>query len=346
MTAVEIVNGCGIEGTEEVQGLVAALMELGFETFQSSGSEPANGAVRVRVVPDSLATPVACQQVPLRGAETLLERVLRSLPLSFERLPLVVEGESKVIRRWTERIVVERFKPTIYSYTMNRYGEVEGTDTIRLKFTAALFRLLAHREFQSPYRPQSAFLAEIESPQGPLIVQRLVDTCNLETRIKRYHVGSPLHRYLYAERYESTQSAGTIRRWSRFNSPVVCFDWRHPLYDDEGRRLADEPLSDDYAGVWMYDVGHAKEMARQLFLWMEELFAKADLLLIDLCVFIDRHGRLIYGEVSPDCMRVRQGLGDPAAAESLDKDLWRSGGTPEQVRSRYQALYEKIFPAT
>jgi phosphoribosylaminoimidazole-succinocarboxamide synthase len=262
----------------------------------------------------------------------------------FEALPLLVEGESKIVRKWTEKVVVIQFKPTVYSFTANRYGEAPGSDIIRLKFTAAVFRLMASTRFNVGAIPQSAFLAEIESPRhGPLLVERKVADCNLEVRIKRYHIGSPVHRYRYTERYQSAQNNGPITRWSRLDFPVVCFDWRHPLFDEDDNRLADEPLSDDYAALWMYDVGYAKEMARQTFIWLERIYEDAGIRLIDMCIFIDQEGRTIYGEISPDCMRVRLDLGDPARAEAADKDLWRSGRTPEALRRRYEELYLRLF---
>jgi phosphoribosylaminoimidazole-succinocarboxamide synthase len=236
-----------------------------------------------------------------------------------------------------------QFKPTVYSYTMNRYGVASQTDQSRVKFTAALFRKMAKLAPRNGIELQSAFLAEIPSPAGPLLAQRKVETSNLEVRIKRYHIGSPLHRYRYTENYPSTQTCGPLKRWSRLDEPVVCFDWRNPLRDEEGNRLADEPISDDYASVWMYNVAHAKELSRQVFLWMEEFFEAAGIRLVDMCLLIDRQGELIYGEVSPDAMRVRMDLGDPASSEAAAKDVWRSGGSADSLRKNYDTIYERIF---
>ncbi|NWJ95826.1 MAG: hypothetical protein HXX20_08600 [Chloroflexi bacterium] len=288
---------------------------------------------------------------------SLLERTLRVIPLDFERLPLLIEGESKQVRLWTDKVVVTRFKPTVYSYTMNRNGEAPGTEVVRLKFSAELFRRMARldtasrtvsrtasRGFQNEVEFTTAFLAERHTPDGPLLVQRKVESSNLEVRVKRYHIGSPLHRYLYAERYPTVQQTGEpLRRWTRLDYPVVCFDWRNPLQDEAGHRLADEPLSDDYAGIWMENVAYAKTLARQTFLWLEELFAKGGVCLVDFCLLIDRTGRIIYGEISPDCMRVRLDLINPARAEEGAKDVWRAGGSPEQLYHHYEELYQRIF---
>ncbi len=319
--------------------LASDLASLGFSTAQSN-SDGAGDCCEIRLVDD--VRPKRNGDVALEGGEKLLERALRELPLDFPTLPLLVEGESKEIRLWTDKTVVMRFKPTVYSYTANRYGEVAGTDELRAKFTAVIFRRMADRAF-GEFAPANAFLAAIESKHGLLIVQKRVRACNLETRIKRYHIGSPVHRYKYTEAYPSAADGAPIARWTRFDSPVVCFDWRHPLMTPTGERLADEPLPDDYAALWMQDVPHAKEIARATFIWLESLFLNAGLRLIDMCLFIDREGRTIYGEISPDCMRVRLELGDPREAEAADKDLWRNGRAPHELRERYEQLYRRLF---
>src|SRR5262249_15058441 len=135
-----------------------------------------------------------------------------------------------------------------------------------------------------------------------------------------------------------------LQRWSRFERPVVCFDWRHPLEDESGNRLADEPVSDDYAAVWIDDVARAKSLARSAFEWIERRFHRVGLQLIDICFFIDRTGTVLYGEISPDCMRVRSHASSDA--EALDKDHWRFGGEPGEVLARYRQLHELVFGRT
>jgi phosphoribosylaminoimidazole-succinocarboxamide synthase len=311
--------------------LVDALIALGFDAaLATRDRSPAPGERVIEI---------------LEGRETdaaRVERVLACVPVDFDALPLLADGDSKEVRLWTERVVLMRFKPTVYSFTTNRYGEVPGTDLVRLRFTTALFRSMARPRAEGGTGHGSAFLGVVEAPGGPLLAERRVDPGNLEIRIKRYHIGSPVHRYRFTERHRSVRGA-PIGRWSRFNEPVVCFDWRHPLRDENGVRLADEPLSDDYARVWMADVDHAKAMSREVFLWMEELFAQAGVRLVDMCLFVDRTGRVIFGEVSPDCMRSQLTLDDPARADSADKDLWRTGKAPELLLARYESLYRRIF---
>lgn len=264
--------------------------------------------------------------------------------IDFDRLPFVNEGESKVVRRFAPGKLAIKLKPTVYSFTHNRYGEVHGTDIVRTFFAAETFARMERAARDGTLDVRTAFLGLEWAEDGPVLLQREMEPCNLEVRVKRYHVGSPLHRYRYAERHRSTLDTGPVRAWTRFPEPVVCFDWRHPLRDEAGQQLADEPISDDYAGLWMCDPGRAKTIARSAFAWLETLFAERELTLVDICFFIDRTGTTLYGEISPDCMRVRFGTGDPELSQPGDKDSWRRGDAPDLVFERYRALYERIFP--
>ncbi len=93
----------------------------------------------------------------------------------------------------------------------------------------------------------------------------------------------------------------------------------------------------------MNDVPIAKALARQVFLHLESLFLASGFVLIDACFFIDKTGKTFFGEISPDCMRVRALGKDPADAASFDKDVWRAGGTSLNVADRYLELYQKLF---
>lgn len=270
---------------------------------------------------------------------SMIEQVLRKISIRFDELPILTVGESKEIRLLTPKISLARLIPSVYSFTQNRCGIAPGTEIIRARFSAEVFRTAAR--YPGPRYLSTAFLGLIESPQGPLLAERVVEPSNVEVRVKRYHIGSPVHRYRFADRHSTAHNGPPLIRWFRFQKPVVCFDWRHPMHDEEGNRLADEPISDDYADVWLDNAVRAKELARDTFEWLEALFARRGLHLIDICFFIDKTGTVIYGEISPDCMRVRNNAEDDS--ESLDKDEWRSGGEATEVLNRYQRLNNIIF---
>jgi len=279
------------------------------------------------------------------SVDFLVEKVINLLPINFDELPLLIEGESKIVKLLNDNIVVEKFKPTVYSYTKNRYGIVGGTEDLRAKFTAEIFRKMnEEKSNENGKKLQNAFLGLIKTSQGFIIAQRKVEPGNLEVRVKRYHIGSPLHRYNYTNKYSKVfGDKCPLKKWDRFEKPIVCFDWRNPLTDDEGNRLSDEPLSDDYASVWMEDVWFAKKLASDTFLWLEQLFYNAGLILVDICFFIDQSGKVIFGEISPDCMRVKEGVLHPKLSDSLAKDLWRNGKNESFLATSYNKLYEIIF---
>jgi phosphoribosylaminoimidazole-succinocarboxamide synthase len=320
---------------ERAAAMIAELGELGFD----ARLEAESGELELGVAGSSQRARVLLD--PASGTD-LLEQAIRAVPLDFDSLPLVVEGDSKVVRAWTPQLVVERLKPTVYSFTHNRYGIAPGTDAVRARFSAEIFRRLeaAADIFQPPVK--TAFVALLEIDDEPLLVQRKVETCNLEVRVKRYHIGSPLHRYLYTDRHPTVGNGEPLLRWSRFERPLVCFDWRHPLADERGERLSDEPLPDDYAALWMEDLASAKEVARQAFCWLEDLFSSIGVILVDICLLIDRSGQVLFGEISPDCMRIRLGQGDPSQARPLDKDVWRNDADPELVAKRYHQIHKLL----
>ena len=57
----------------------------------------------------------------------------------------------------------------------------------------------------------------------------------------------------------------------------------------------------------------------------------------DLCTIIDETGTLVFGEISQDCGRFRH-----ADLSSLDKDVWRSGGSSEDVYRKWELLLAHI----
>ncbi|MBP0625244.1 phosphoribosylaminoimidazolesuccinocarboxamide synthase [Cupriavidus consociatus] len=270
---------------------------------------------------------------------SMLEQVIRGLRFEFDNLPLLCRGESKEIRLLTRGVAVAKLLPTVYSFTENRYGQVEGTEIVRSCFSAMIFREM--KLHPGARHIATAFIGSVQSPFGNLLVERVVDPGNIEVRVKRYHIGSPVHRYKYTERHGTRLGGEPLKRWNRFESPVVCFDWRNPIFSDENERLADEPLPDDYASIWIDDIHNAKRLARQAFEWIEEKFQSRGLQLIDICFFIDRTGTVIFGEISPDCMRVRKVASD--SSEALDKDQWRSGGDPPSILARYRKLTDILF---
>lgn len=268
-------------------------------------------------------------------------------PLDFDALPLVAEGESKIVRYLGGGRVAIRLKPTIYSYTANRYGVIPGTERLRLSATDILCGVIARAGlrhcFHLPLADQGLLVADLllePTPEGyrfapdDVALAHLARIPPIEVIVKAAHVGTPKHRY-YNLAAHPTRDGELIADGEAYPAPIVRFDWRNPLTNPAGERLADEPMPDSLADLWI-DTRRAADLARRAFAALSGYMAGRGLRLLDICFLIDASGERIFSEISPDCMRVT------AAARSLDKDVWRGGGAPEQILRRWATFVELI----
>ncbi|MBN2496286.1 MAG: hypothetical protein JXR96_16960 [Deltaproteobacteria bacterium] len=278
-------------------------------------------------------------------------------PERFASLPLVVEGESKEVRYAGGGKVVIRFKPTIYSFTANRCGVVEGSDVPRLRASRVFAGVLQQAGIPHAYREISDrwVLADlILQPQTQHVSQpfrpvdldaeqlsRLPIAPPIEVIVKRMHSGTSKHRY-FAMAGHPVRQSHPLYAGMRFGpddaypAPIVRFDWRNPIRHPDGRRLADEILPEPVAD-WYIDVERARGTALRVYEALSEFLAERDVVLYDLCLFITEDGETVFGEISQDCGRYRHfDLG------SLDKDVWRAGGSSEHVLEKWQLLAELI----
>lgn len=140
---------------------------------------------------------------------------------------------------------------------------------------------------------------------------------------------------------------------------LIRFDWRNPLKQeasgrkmakqllqefgtvdraltermiDYGSRVADEVLPLQIADLFI-DVKQARTTAFLMAHALEDYLASKDIVFYDMCFFIDESGTLVYGELSQDCGRYRH-----LSMGSLDKDVWRTGGTSESVMEKWALL--------
>lgn len=266
----------------------------------------------------------------------------------FKKLPLVTEGESKEVRYFGDGKVVIRLKPTIYSYTHNRTGVVPGSDRLRLQSIRLLLPILeaagiSHtykavndrwilsdlvlqpktKSCPKPFRPKDMTRSRIKKlPKAPPI----------EVVVKAVHSGTPKHRYYKMNEFSVRGAYGgkAIRDNAMYPHTTVRFDWRNPMHDSNGSRLADEVMSEEMADWYMHTTS-ASATARHAFMALTDHLTRKGLVLWDICFFIDESGDVIFGEISPDCLRVRAASGQP-----LDKDIWRSGGSSTDVLKKWQ----------
>lgn len=269
----------------------------------------------------------------------------------FKKLPLVTEGESKEVRYLGKGLVVIKLKPTIYSYTHNRSGEIAGSDTLRLQTIKSLLPVLEEvginhsyryvndhwivsqlvlqplqKDSMPPFRPTDLTDKEINAlPVAPPI----------EVVVKNRHVGTPKHRYYHLDHYP-TRQGWYIKAENEYPHTVVRFDWRNPMVDTAGQRLADEVITEEMAN-WYIDVKTAHKTALTAFNGLHHYLSSKGLDLWDICFFISQDGTTMFGEVSPDCLRVRASDGS-----SLDKDIWRHGGSSHDVKEKWSAFASLI----
>lgn len=250
----------------------------------------------------------------------------------FRKLPLFVEGESKEIRLLNDEIGIIYFKPTIYSFTANRTGVVEGSNIPRVKVSSVLCEVLKQHGINHSYIDYA----------DEFVITHIVKNPNIEIVVKANHTGTSKHRYFGMNQMKVREShplfAGMpIKDMDAYPCPIVRFDWRNPFQHPETKvPLADEVLGEEQAD-WFIDVKEARKTAALTFSVLQDFLNDKDIMVYDLCLFISEDGKTVFGEISPDCGRYRHyDLG------SLDKDVWRSGGSSKDVLDKWNLLYEMI----
>lgn len=274
----------------------------------------------------------------------------------FSELPLVAEGNSKEVRYIGDGLVAIKLKPTVYSYTHNRAGEIQGTDDLRLRASKALLEVVAKAGASHTYQGfiDGLIISQLVIPEStgeqindfipPDLTlsqrEKLPKAAPIEVIVKRFHSGTPKHRYFGMNGTSARQGIGIgsgryIKEDAAYPQLVVRFDWRNPMTSPTGERLADEVLPETMAN-WYIDVESASLTARAAFGGIERALGSVGLELWDMCFFITEDGKKIFSEISPDCMRVR------SKDESLDKDVWRSGGSSELVTEKWTKFVEIV----
>jgi len=258
---------------------------------------------------------------------------------AFDALPLVVEGESKIVRRLPDHptLCVIRFKPTIYSFTQNRAGVVPGSERLRLRATRVLVDVLRRHGVAHAYR-------HVDPVAGYVVADLVADPPPIEVIVKAFHGGTSKHRYHgmgapTRVRPSHPYFAGAaIVDDGAYPVPQVRFDWRNPLVTPTGVRLADEVMGDDSADLFI-DTRAAKLTAQRAYRALAHFLGDRDVVVNDLCLFVTHDGQTVFGEISQDCGRFRHF--DPDIG-SLDKDVWRAGGSSTQVLAKWEKLCELI----
>lgn len=255
----------------------------------------------------------------------------------FETLPLIVEGCSKEIRALREFDII-RLKPTVYSHTAQREGIVQGTDLQRMRTTRVFLDLLNKHGIPHNY----LYVGK------NFIVARHISQDELppiEVVVKKSLVGSDKHRYFnlagQSFRHSGVQPSKFIKGEFEYLEPYVRFDYRNPNHVN-GKPLGDFALSNDLADR-LINVEQAKALALQTFQVLSDFLLSKNIYLKDMCFMITTDGSRHYGEISSDNGRYLLLERDSNGQfKSLDKDVWRQGGTPEDTLKRWTELADRV----
>jgi phosphoribosylaminoimidazole-succinocarboxamide synthase len=272
-----------------------------------------------------------------------------------------IEGESKkIVKIQNTPYCLTSLKPTLYSYTFNRYGIVAGTDTWRYKLWEVfsdvinneLLNFLEEKENLTPsikklinelisLCPQkdwnnhylTSFKSLYTHEDKTVAICEYVELSNqtpLEVVWKDYFIGTMKHNLLLVDKFPTKYNTNVPIEGKMPNS-IVRFDWRNP-FEHEGKRFKDEAIPDDFAEFWI-NVSSAKVMAKLLSEIINAYLNQSNYHLIDICYFLDKEGHLVFSEITPDGMRIKK------EEKSFDKDLWRIGKNSEELTLAWSELY-------
>lgn len=289
---------------------------------------------------------------------------MANLKDTFSKLPLVIKGESKEVRYVGGGLVAIKFLPTLYSYSKNRAGVVEGTDELRLamcKKMQEVFRLggvphayihidhgfvLAHLVMPSPvefYKYDQVIFSPSDLSKEQI---DLIPKCPpVEVVVKKYQTGTLKHQAFALElckvRDGHPLAGMTYEEENVLPEPFVRFDYRNPLKDKSGNRMADYTPGDDMMNL-LIDTEKAKNLALQAQVAIDKFLNKSDIVNLDLCFNgITEDGTMMCAEISQDVGRFRH-----YRIGSLDKDIWRAGGTRcvEEILEKWKVMVDMITP--
>lgn len=240
-------------------------------------------------------------------------------------LPLIAQGESKIIRGWNALYDIVQYIPSIYSHKKKRAGFIEGSERERMQMTNSILHILAYEQIPHTYLyvGERFILAEKLQSAPPKI----------EVVVKSCFCGTDKYRYPGLELLKSRITGDNIVKNDKYDSPYVRFDWRNDNSHTEG----DVAMADEMADE-LIDTNCARELAIRTFIVLNKHFNRTGISMWDFCLFITAEGDRIFGEISQDNGRYRR-LED---GQSLDKDLWRSGGSSDDILEKWKLLTKVV----
>jgi phosphoribosylaminoimidazole-succinocarboxamide synthase len=280
---------------------------------------------------------VVCEEIIYKSEKKYLVPAIDRLDeKTINSLPLVIEGESKIVRRYSSRFDIIQLKPSIYSHKMQRAGSVKGSDDERMAMTRCTLNLLARSQIYHTYYyiGKKYILADV--------INNKVEVPPVEVIVKKIYVGTDKHRYFnlhtiinrFGKPIVQEQKHNEYQKW------MVRFDFRNPNHHPVTKEpIGDYAMCDDLADE-LIDTKCAKALAMRAFDCLNSHFLKFNVYLEDICFMITVEGKRLYGEISQDCGRYKQI--DESKLSDLDKDIWRAGGSSELVIEKYKKMTSLI----
>lgn len=276
----------------------------------------------------------------------------------FNQLEKVAEGDSKCIRRLNDQYDLVKLIPSIYSHKQHRAGFIEGSDILRRNVSRNIRYVLAYHCIPHTW----TYIGN-----QYIVVERLHNLPPpIEVVIKSRWEGTDKYRYVGLEKYtqrdyydsDSIQNPRPLivqPDTHLYDTPYVRFDWRNQNTHIEGDICLSETLANQ-----LINVPRAKNLALKTFSVLRDFYSKIHVDVWDMCLFITEDGSKIFSEISQDNARYKYNpslssssseaaSSSSAAASSsssqsisLDKDIWRSGNSSEDVLEKWKKLDELV----
>lgn len=127
---------------------------------------------------------------------------------------------------------------------------------------------------------------------------------------------------------------------------LVDLNYPHYIPDEELAKLREDPkivvqplgdatMCDDLADEFI-NVSETKRLAKRTFEYLDGHFEKMGIFFQDVCFMVTVDGKKHYYEISSDCGRFSKITED--GMTSLDKDVWRAGGSSDLVLEKWKQL--------
>lgn len=251
--------------------------------------------------------------------------------LEFNQMPLVIDTNSKIIRKYNDKYHIVEFKPNVYSFILKGVHSIQGTDLERVKLTKDFIELLSREEVpHSYYYVGNKYILNKE-------LYDFIDLPPIETIVKQFFIGGDKHNYYNLNKRLTRYRTPVCNSNNEYNKLIVRFDYRNPEYNPKiNQVLGDMCLCDDLADQ-LINVEKTKELVKKIFIILRRHLNKMGLEFYDMCAFVTVNGEMIYGEISQDCTKIRPLTEDNLSEE--EKMIWKSGGSTEKyVLPKYKFL--------